>query len=409
MVHIAIAFATDERYIPLVVSITSMMENRDVDTFYDIYILIDDSFGKELELSIKKCLDTYRNWCSLTFKNVGHGFQGIPATASHITRPTYYRLILPELLHEDKCIYLDTDTIILSDLRSLFEISLKDAYIAGIWHPGVVLNDWREMICRNAQIASADQYINAGVLVMNLKKMRTDKVTAQFMELIPRNMPTQDQDIINNVCYGKIAFIPLKYNVLTKYSDRNIEDYQGCYSEAELKEAWNAPAIVHYADLEKPWNSGRCVYMDTWWRFFRKTPLYEEQVKDFIDEFIINIIYRTSGYSIVTKKIPCIFDMAFQRKYVIFGAGKRARDVIFYWKQIGIIPEYIIVSDFKGNPSEIDGIKVKCISDQQLKLSDKSIVIAVMEDTQKEIIKNLQKYDYFELFPISDSFLNQER
>lgn len=405
MVHIPVVMATDNRYIPLVVSIISMMESAGKDTFYDIYILIDDSFTEESELTVKRNLSVFEKKCTLSFKNVGNIFDHAFISMPHITRPTYYRLMIPDLLSEDKCIYLDTDTIILSDLQELFGTSLDDRYIAGVWHPGVILYKWEESICKNAKIPSADQYINAGVLVMNLKELRKDRMVGRFLELMQQNMPSQDQDIINHACYGKIAFLPFKYNVMTKLADICIEDYKGCYAESELKEAWNRPCIIHYADPNKPWNSGKCVFMDYWWNFFRKSPLYDNVMNEFWDEFIQNIIYCSQNSLLFTKRIPKIFDLTFKRRYVIYGAGKRAREVVSFMKQLKIIPEFIMVSDSNENPIDIEEIEVKEIQDVCQILYDKSIVIGVRESLQKEIIKNLQHYDYFELLPISDEFL----
>lgn len=330
-------------------------------------------------------------------------FDDVLMSKSHITRPTYFRLLLPDLLEEDKCIYLDTDTIVLLDLARMYNIDMGDCYVAGVRHPGVVVPCSHEF-CKNIGIPSADQYINAGVLLMNLEKLRHDGMVKKFLELISWNMPMQDQDIINNACYGKILRIPFKYNVLTKLSDVCSVDYKNTYSETELREAWNRPAIIHYADLNKPWNSGGCAFADYWWKYFWKSPAYKCVINDFWNEFVINVIYRSCKNQIFAKKTPKMFDITFQRNYVIYGAGKRAKDVIPFIKQLGIVPEFIIVSSLEGNPSEIEGIEVKDIADAGGMLRNKTVIIAVREGLQREIINLLHGYDFMELLPISDDF-----
>ena len=404
MVHIPVVLATDNNYIPLIVVLTSLAENAGNDTFYDIYILTDDSFTQTSKGCVSRCLKSYENHCSITFKNVGTIFDNALLSISHITRPTYFRLVIPDLLKEEKCIYLDTDTIVASDLKELFNISLNNNYVAGVWHPGVVLFEWENVIPRNANIPSAEQYINAGVLLMNLKQLCKDGMVKKFLELIPRNMPSQDQDIINSACYGKITFIPFKYNVITKIADRCIEDYQGSYPEAELIEAWNNPCIIHYADRTKPWNSGDCVFMDYWWKYFKKSSIYESVVNDFFNEFVTNIIYCSQRTMMFTKKMPQIFDITFKRNYVVYGAGEKAREVLSFLKQFDIVPEFIVVSDSRENPSKIEGIDVKNIEDAGQMLCDKTILIAVSEKLHKEIINRIQEYDYIELLPVSDNF-----
>lgn len=404
MVHIPVAMATDNNYIPLVVSLISLIKSAEETTFYDIYILVDEFFTKESEMAVESALCAFEERCRIRFKKVGHYFDDAFIGISHITRPTYYRLMLPELLNEDRCIYLDTDTIILSDLQNLFGTSLDNYYIAGVWHPGIIFYRWEEAVCRNARIPDASQYVNAGILVMNLSTMRRDKVVERFMDAIPLNMPSQDQDIINHVCYGKIALLPLKYNVITKLSDKSIENYKGSYTRMELLEAWNRPCIIHYADINKPWNSGKSVFMEHWWKFFGSCSIDGVDIPLFFQEFIIDIIYSLPNGDMFSKKLPKIFNLKFRRNYVIYGAGKRAKDVISYLKRMEIIPMFIIVSNREGNPSEIEGIKVQDVEDVSEMLHDKSIIVAVREELQKEIIRNLWHYDYFEILPILDEW-----
>lgn len=402
MLHIPIVMATDDNYIPLVVALISLIENAAEDTFYDIYIITDNSFSKESAHAVKENLKEYAMHSSLIFKNVGNAFDHAFTNIPHITRPTYFRLLIPDLLKEDKCIYLDTDTIVMSDLQELFNISFDNCYIAGVWHPGIMMFDWEESIRKNAKIPSAEQYINAGVLVMNLGLMRKDKIVKQFLELVPQNMPSQDQDIINHVCYGKIVFLPFKYNVMTKLSDKCIGDYKGCCTEAELKEAWNEPCIIHFADRYKPWNSGSCVFMDYWWNYYRRSKLYECNLADFFDKFVMSIIYGLHRDLIFTKKLPMLFDISYKRRYVIYGAGKRAREVISFLREKKLSPEFIVVSDIVENPIDIDGMEVKSIEEVGQMLFDKSILIAVRESLHMEIINSLKGYHYRELLPVSD-------
>lgn len=402
MIHIPVVLATDNNYIPLITVLTSLAENAGKDTFYDIYILTDDSFAQSSKHCVRRCLKLYENHCSISFKNVGAIFDDVQVTIPHITRPTYFRLVIPDILKEDKCIYLDTDTIVNTDLKELYDIPLNNNYIAGVWHPGVI--GIENVICKDADIPSSDQYINAGVLLMNLKQLRRNGMVKKFLDLTSKNMRSQDQDIINNGCYGKISLIPLKYNVITKTADKSIEDYQGSYSESELKEAWNNPCIIHYADRNKPWNSKDCVFMDYWWKYFRKSPIYNCNINDFFNEFITNIIYHSHETMIFTKKMPRIFDIAYKRKYVIYGAGQKAKETVVYLRRLEVVPDYIIVSDLKDNPSDLEGIAVRDITSAGQTLYDKTILIAVRECFHREIIKELQKYDYIELLPVADMF-----
>lgn len=405
MIHIPVVMATDNNYIPLVVALTSMISKAEKDTFYDIYILVNDTFLHEIENVIEKYLSGYKKQCSFYFKSAGSFFHNVQIRIPHITYPTYFRLIIPDLLKEDKCIYLDTDVIVMSDLTELYQFSLEGCYVAGVRHPGYILSPRKEEICKETLLPDIEQYINAGILCMNLKELRKDQIVKKFLALIPQDMSSQDQDIINSVCYGKIAFLPFKYNVMTGLSNMGIKDYSGIYSEIELKEAWNVPSIIHYLGFSKPWNSTRSVFTDYWWNVCRKNEIFNNIVCDFCKEMLQGSIYHSYEGQIFTKKVPYLFDFNYKRKYVVYGAGKRARKFISFMKQEGIKPEFILVSDLGNNPSEIEGIVVKSISEIYDELYNKTILIGTGEKFHRELIKSLQKYDYLEILPISDKWM----
>ena len=139
--------------------------------------------------------------------------------------------------------------------------------------------------------------------------------------------------------------------------------------------------------------------------YFRKNSVYHIWVKEFVNEFVMHTIYCARNGTVFRKQVPRIFDFTYKRACVVYGAGKRGKDIITYLKRRGVLPEFIVVSDAEGNPQEVEGIEVKDIREAGKQLGDKTIVIAVRESWQSEIIKSLQDYDYWEILPISDQFL----
>ena len=61
-----------------------------------------------------------------------------------------------------------------------------------------------------------NQYIDIGVLLMNLKQIRMDNMTQKFIELSKNNYDYKEQDVLNVACFGKILTLPPKYNLMTK-------------------------------------------------------------------------------------------------------------------------------------------------------------------------------------------------
>ena len=211
------------------------------------------------------------------FYNMQDNYQNIEMQIKHISYATFYRLQLPELLKEvEKCIYLDVDVVVKKDLKEFFDIELGDNYIAGVKAAGYYYPEEKKTATISLlEIDKLDQYINAGVLLINLKKMREDKLTETFEKLLEKNFPSQDQDILNAACYGHIKVLPLKYNAMTKYNvgikdeyDR-IECLHICYTREEWNEACETPVIIHYADRWKPWQDLRGNFVQEWWKYIK--------------------------------------------------------------------------------------------------------------------------------------------
>ena len=100
---------------------------------------------------------------------------------------SYYLLLVGDLLSKElnKCIFLDVDICVCKDLSELFNIDIKDNYIAEVSEPDYYLSE--EQNCKRLNISSMKQYVNLGMLIMNLKQMRRNNMTQKFIELSIRN------------------------------------------------------------------------------------------------------------------------------------------------------------------------------------------------------------------------------
>ena len=268
---IPIVLSSDEHYAPyLYTSMISILENSNKKTFYEFYILVPANFSKNIEERIQKINDNYK--CSINFIYIKNAFKNYIQKIPHITIPTYYRLLIGNLLPREisKCIYLDTDICVMKDLSELYSIDLNHNYIAGVISPGYYFSEKRN--CKRLKLPTMKNYVNAGVLVMNLEKIRRDKMTQKFINLAKRNYDSQDQDVLNVACFGKIITLPPKYNALVQRLEENHPLLRNLFTEQEIFEAKKTPYIIHYADKKKPWNSIG-LYMETyWWNTVKKIP-----------------------------------------------------------------------------------------------------------------------------------------
>ena len=88
--------------------------------------------------------------------------------------------------------------MLLKIVHELFNIDIKDNYIAEVSEPDYYLSE--EQNCKRLNISSIKQYVNLGMLIMNLKQMRRNNMTQKFIELSIRNYEFHGKDIINVAC-----------------------------------------------------------------------------------------------------------------------------------------------------------------------------------------------------------------
>lgn len=406
--HITVVYAisSDETSCANVtISMFSIIRRRKLETTIDFVVLTDDCFDDDLRKKFVKLLDGIPR-ITVTFKSVGQVFKNVFLRLDFIKSSTYFRLLIPDIVETEKCLYLDYDTIVCVDLQELFDVDLRDYYIAGVKAPSYQLKHEKESYCAQAKLKDLTQYVNAGVLLMNLKKMREDKVTEQFLKLLPCNMLSQDQDIINSVCYGKIAYLPFCYNVMTKYANWNVGEYNNLFTYEELVDAWNQPKIIHYADRIKPWNSMECVMGDYWWNVCRNSPVWDFFYKKMENLFYYGLAYHQSKSkeSFSVKRGRTLSDLLWKRRLLIYGAGDRAKQVLNYLSNFNVVPEYIIVSNSFDNPEYINNVPVIELEDLRTEVRIYTVIVATTEKFHAEIINNLMKYDFEEIIPVSDSW-----
>jgi len=273
---IPIILSSDNNYAKyLDVTLVSILVNAKKDTFYDVYLLIAPDFSQESKAKILNDAKKYKN-NKINFIEMNETFSNLKKMVSHISNPTYYRLKAAKLLPDsyDKCLYFDTDVIVNIDLQEYYNIDIEDNLFAGVKAAYMYLlpEQFTKQHCELLEIPDAKNYINAGVVIINLKQIREENLTEVFTEVAQNNYPTVDQDVINKVCYGRIKLLPVEYNVMTKYDFLNsTDDLLKVYPKDELDRAIKNPKIIHYADRIKPWQKLSSRFAKQWWFYAIKS------------------------------------------------------------------------------------------------------------------------------------------
>ncbi len=268
----AVALAADEEYaIPALVTIYSLLHHAKRPESIQLYVLLSSDFPVERKEQIDQILMRVNAPKAIYF-DMGAMYDEVSLNIAHTSSATFFRLKLPDLLpHEDRCLYLDTDLLVCDDLSELFRMDFEDCYFASV--TAAFYCDPQRKLAHEKSIDVPDliNYPNAGVLVMNLGKMREDGLSAAFDLLVQKNYPMQDQDVLYKACYGKIKRLRPTFNALNGYG-LNVEEYGWkdsflplAYTLEEWREACESPKVVHFARPEKPWFDYSLPFADIWW------------------------------------------------------------------------------------------------------------------------------------------------
>lgn len=165
-------------------------------------------------------------------------FADLPVRRGHLTRSTYLRLLIPDLLPDaERVVYMDCDMVVTDDLSPLATLPLGDAVVAAVPDPSPEAEELGSTgIARGA-------YVNAGLLVVNLPVWRAEGIAARCLSLLTeRALLAEDQSALNIAAAGRIVTLPARFNV---YSDP-----AGYRDPADIPDP---PAVVHYVVNFKPW------------------------------------------------------------------------------------------------------------------------------------------------------------
>ncbi len=276
MVEIAFCFSQD-MWKQAGVSVTSLLRSGGKIHHYRIYLFY---YGTvELPKSLfQKILDRYDPLSCFVIQKVENIFCGARITG-HVNEGTYLRLLLPELVSAEKIIYCDVDTIFTGDPGWLWEMDLKDKLVYGVPDQINLGSYWSRLKKEQGlrqECTDRREYINAGVLVLNLSALRaSEQIRKRWKQMPFENYYYQDQDIINLTCLGRTGLLPLNYNMLgTDYFREKLAPavWHGLYPFREYRKARKNPVIVHFLGSRKPWNSSQPGN-----RYFRKWKEYERQ------------------------------------------------------------------------------------------------------------------------------------
>jgi lipopolysaccharide biosynthesis glycosyltransferase len=209
----------------------------------------------------------YQQWLSSAFPDVpmtflpcDHVEYGVTERMiEHVTVATMDRLLIPELLSDvPRVVYLDVDAIVVGDVCELARTDLRGHPLAARTSFNIAANVWRTAGLNLSAERAAElrrsmaarhpfsvRTFNAGVLVLDLDRMRADRFTPTFVPFAER-YGFHDQDVLLAYAGGSRAELPPRWNAWP------------------VIEVVEDPAIVHYLGPSKPWLPGRAPADEYW-------------------------------------------------------------------------------------------------------------------------------------------------
>lgn len=310
---IPIFYACDDAFIKYtIVSLDSMIKNASKDYSYDIHILSTTASEKMMQKALSLSNDNFK----ISFDDVsGHldRIKGNLPIRDYYSKTTYYRMFIAEMFYElDKAIYIDSDTVVTGDISKLYEYELLDNLVGAAQEQAMVqTEEYGRYVEQNLGI-DRNNYFNAGVMLINCKKFREERVLEKFCKLLSvyNFAVTQDEDYLNVLCHNRVLWIDNRWNT---EMFGNIP-----YGEEEYK-------IVHYIMTSKPWHYRDCRCGHIFWEYAKNTCVYKEicdeldsytdaqREKDAISaqkllELAIKETYRDNKYIDIVKKNRCSKD-----------------------------------------------------------------------------------------------------
>lgn len=240
----------DSNYVgPLTVLLKSLMITNPENSF-DLYVahssLTDEDFIK-----IRRATDPVRT--RVHSVTVSPGILEHAPVLKRISKETYYRLLMMDYLPKDidRVLYIDPDTVILRDISPLYNIDFKGKTLAAAGHT----RSWVEGLNRiRFKNPKGVRYFNAGILMVNLEKLRRTVTSDMVFEYIRKNkrwLFLADQDVLNGML-GKDALMVDEciYNLDEKTVTFNKDRVKN------LKWVEENTVIVHFNGTYKPWKDG---------------------------------------------------------------------------------------------------------------------------------------------------------
>lgn len=296
---IPIFFTIDDAYAPLLgVALKSIIINASKERNYKVIVIqenVSDENQRKLLALANENFDIEVMPMRRSLENITDRSEN-RLRCDYFTMTIFFRLFIPEMFPEyDKALYLDSDIVVPGDISELYDTNVEGHLFAAC--PDYSSSDVPALIhwMENAIGVDRDKYVNSGIMVMNLKKLREVKLEEHFMHLLNTyhfNCIAPDQDYLNAMCKGQILFLDEAWDVMPN----------------PRKKKHPAPKLIHYNLFEKPWCYDNIQYADYFWKYAEMSD-FHDQVKAIKENYSAEQKARDKqSFNLLLKKAETVPD-----------------------------------------------------------------------------------------------------
>ena len=168
----------------------------------------------------------------------------------HISTTAYFRYFIPNVIKEERVLYLDSDIIVTGSLEELFMLDMGDYALAAV-----------------PDIPTVPEGFNSGVLLMDLVKWRQQDIPSHLVTLTAEHHEHAygDQHILNMYFEQEWLKLDLTYNLqVGSDSQQYLAGDMEWYHTFE-----GVPRIIHYTIDKKPWKQLHFNrFRELWWFYY---------------------------------------------------------------------------------------------------------------------------------------------
>lgn len=265
--EIPVFFTVDNGYAPfLAVALNSAIKNASPERRYRAIVLHQDLTDENIARLSALERENFR----IELTPMKANFEALDDRMSnrlrcdYFTLTIYFRLFIPAMYPQyDKGIYIDSDVILTEDIAKLFDTDIGDNFIGACNDLSIADIPPLVAYTENAVGVKRDEYINSGVLLMNLKRMRERDLEGHFLGLLNTyhfDSIAPDQDYLNAMCNGNIYYLHEAWDAMPNPSRPPLAKTN----------------LIHYNLFSKPWCYDGIQYEELFWKYAEDSGYIEE-------------------------------------------------------------------------------------------------------------------------------------